>query len=102
VMIMGSGNVVHNLRAISWGAGDSGFDWAQRFDDDANRIMRESPDTLGDLTDSDDYRFAVPTNDHFLPLGYIAGIASATGRYVSTFAQGCTLGSLSMTSYSVA
>ena len=102
VMIMGSGNVVHNLRAISWGAGDSGFDWAQRFDDDANRIMRESPDTLGDLTDSDDYRFAVPTNDHFLPLGYIAGIASATGRDVSTFAQGCTLGSLSMTSYSVA
>jgi len=101
VMIIGSGNVVHNLRAIAWGAGDQGFDWAQRFDRDAYDLMHGRPDELGTLLDSDDYRFAVPTNDHFLPLAYVAGLAASTGREVSTFAEGCTLGSLSMTSYAV-
>ena len=102
VLIIGSGNVVHNLRAISWGAGDQGFDWAQRFDAEARGLLRSTPDQLGTLTESDDYRFAVPTPDHFLPLAYIAGIAAATGGDVATFAEGCTLGSLSMTSYAVA
>jgi 4,5-DOPA dioxygenase extradiol len=102
VLILGSGNVVHNLRALSWGAKDQGFDWAQRFDNDALSLLRSAPEQLGSLVDSDDYRFAVPTMDHFLPLAYIAGIAAATGGAVSTFAEGCTLGSLSMTSYAVA
>jgi 4,5-DOPA dioxygenase extradiol len=102
VLILGSGNVVHNLRALSWGAKDQGFDWAQRFDNDARSLLRSAPEQLGSLVDSDDYRFAVPTMDHFLPLAYIAGIAAATGGAVSTFAEGCTLGSLSMTSYAVA
>jgi 4,5-DOPA dioxygenase extradiol len=102
VLIIGSGNVVHNLRAISWGAGDQGFDWAERFDDDARTLLKSAPDQLGTLVDSDDFRFAVPTTDHFLPLAYIAGIAAATGGSVATLAEGCTLGSLSMTSYAVA
>jgi 4,5-DOPA dioxygenase extradiol len=102
ILILGSGNVVHNLRAISWGAGDSGFDWAQNFDDAARSIMKHNPQDLGDLADHEAYGRAVPTSDHFLPLAYLAGIASVTGGQVGVFAEGCTLGSLSMTSYSVA
>jgi 4,5-DOPA dioxygenase extradiol len=99
VLILASGNVVHNLRAIDWHSQDRGFDWAQRFDDDARAILMSDPSTLGDLHDSDDYRLAVPTADHFLPLAYLAGLASVSVETPEVFAEGCTMGSLSMTSY---
>ena len=101
VLIVASGNVVHNLRAIEWGAGDQGFEWAQRFDDDVRRIMKDAPGQLGSLVESDDYRLAVPTPDHFLPLAYLAGIASVTSKTPNVVIDGCTMGSLSMTSYTV-
>ena len=44
---------------------------------------------------------AVPTPDHFLPLAYLAGLASVGAITPSTFAEGCTMGSLSMTSYAI-
>ena len=98
---MASGNVVHNLRAISWGDQGRGFEWAQRFDDAAFDIMTGSPDRIGELVDHDDFRRAVPTPDHFLPLIYLAGIANATGRSARSLVRGCDMGSLSMTSYEV-
>ena len=101
VLILASGNVVHNLRAIDWGVGERGFDWAQRFDDDARAILMNDPSTLSELSQSDDYRLAVPTPDHFLPLAYLAGLASQGALTPTTFAQGCTMGSLSMTSYAI-
>lgn len=101
VLILGSGNVVHNLGAIEWRALEQGFDWARRFDDDARAVMMNDPSQLGRLTQSDDYRLAVPTPDHFLPLAYLAGLASVGATTPSTFAEGCTMGSLSMTSYSI-
>ena len=101
VLIAGSGNVVHNLRAISWGANGRGFDWADRFDLLVRDIMLDRPAQLADSERSADYSMAVPTPDHFLPLAYIAGIAAETGRTVRTFNEGRTMGSLSMTGYSV-
>ena len=101
VLVVASGNVVHNLRQIAWDGEGRGYDWALRFDQDAKRLMKEEPAQLGDLLDSDDYRLAVPTPDHFLPLAYIAGIASGLAGRTTTFAEGCTMGSLSMTSYRV-
>jgi len=101
VLILASGNVVHNLRAIDWNAPDKGFDWAQRFDDDARSILLNDPTTLIDLAQSDDYRLAVPTPDHFLPLAYLAGLASVEAQTPDVFAEGCVMGSLSMTSYAI-
>ena len=39
VLVVGSGNVVHNLGRIDWNKPDAGFDWAQGFDEDAREIM---------------------------------------------------------------
>src|SRR3954471_17991471 len=43
VLVLGSGNVVHNLRGISRDMPDDGFDWAQRFDSDAKETMLDDP-----------------------------------------------------------
>ncbi len=101
VLILGSGNVVHNLRAIAWRSPDQGFDWAERFDRDAHSVMTSHPDQLGELVASDDFRLAVPTPDHFLPLAYLAGLAAHDSSTVTTLVEGCTMGSLSMSAYVV-
>src|SRR5690606_19878655 len=73
ILVMGSGNVVHNLRAIDWQRGDHGFDWARRFEERARQLMREAPHEVPSLSAHPDYRAAVPITDHFLPLLYVAG-----------------------------
>lgn len=99
VFIVGSGNVVHNLRRIAWSHGDRGFEWADRFDAHVREAMTTRPAALADTQRHADYALAVPTPEHFLPLAYLAGLCVACGETASPFAEGRTLGSLSMTSY---
>jgi 4,5-DOPA dioxygenase extradiol len=101
VLLVGSGNVVHNLRALDWHSPDRGFDWAHRFDDAARALMLHDPASLPSLASHADWARAVPTDEHFLPLAYIAGFAAATGDTVKVLTDGCAFGSLSMTSYTV-
>jgi 4,5-DOPA dioxygenase extradiol len=101
VLILGSGNVVHNLRAIAWSKPELGFDWAARFDHDARVIMAERPHDAPALRDHADYRNAAPTPEHFLPLLHLAGLASAAEQGAQVLTEGLTLGSLSMTSFSL-
>lgn len=100
VLLVGSGNVVHNLRAIDWHAGNKGFDWADRFDNDAKALILEDPSCIASLTDHQDFAKSVPTPNHFLPLAYLAGAATAGGS-VNTFNDMRSLGSLSMTGYTL-
>lgn len=99
VMLMGSGNVVHNLRAMARDQPDGGFDWARRFDEAAQDIMTSDPSEVVRLAEHPDYRQAVPTDEHFLPLLYLAGAASAAASPADVLVDGYAYGSLSMTCY---
>jgi len=98
ILIVGSGNVVHNLRRVQWGS-DDGFDWCERFDGEVKRIMESDPGALPGVTAHPDYALAVPTPEHFLPLLYLAGLCREAGQPARAFAEGSTLGAISMTSY---
>ena len=101
VLVIASGNVVHNLRGMNWDLADAGFDWAQRFDEDAKALMTANPTDVGRLDAHRDFRHAVPTPDHFIPLLYLAGLADAAGRGTSVLVDGYAYGSLSMTAYTL-
>ena len=101
VLVIGSGNVVHTLGAVSRAMADSGFDWAQRFDEAAKELLLTDPSAATRLDGHRDFDLAVPTPDHFLPLLYVAGMAGATGTTAEVLVDGYAYGSLSMTSYTV-
>jgi 4,5-DOPA dioxygenase extradiol len=101
VLILGSGNVVHNLRRIEWNRPDAAFDWAERFDDAVVRQLADGPADILNVTGHEDYALAVPTPDHFIPLLYIAGLAAASGEAMEPLVRGYAMGSLSMTCYGV-
>jgi len=99
VLVLGSGNVVHNLRMIDPGQPDGAFAWAREFDEAAREVMVASPGDLGRLEHHPAYGGAVPTPDHFLPLAYLAGLGAAAGHGAATLVDGYAMGSLSMAAY---
>ncbi|WP_396932171.1 4,5-DOPA dioxygenase extradiol [Mycolicibacterium sp.] len=101
VMVIGSGNIVHNLPGIRWDMTDVGFDWARRFDDAVRAQMLDEPADIARLAEHQDFRAAVPTPDHFIPFLYFAGLLSAAGQSADVLVHGYTYGSLSMTSYTL-
>jgi 4,5-DOPA dioxygenase extradiol len=98
ILILGSGNVVHNLRAYAWDRGPrAGYDWAIRFE----RQVRESIGA-GDHQPLVDYQrlgtdaaMSIPTPDHYLPLLYVLGSRQAD-EPVSFPVSGIEGGSVSM------
>jgi 4,5-DOPA dioxygenase extradiol len=101
VLIIASGNVVHNLRAVDWQRVDGGYDWAHRFNEAAKEQILSTPGEIASLDAHRDYRDAVPTPDHFLPLLYLAGLAEAGSEGVDVLVDGYTYGSLSMAAYTL-
>jgi len=101
ILIIGSGNVVHNLGLLDRGAGEVGSGWAVRFGEACTAALTGDPERSGGLADHPDYRRAVPTPDHFLPLAPIAGLATASNQAATVLVDGYLGGSLSMTSFRV-
>lgn len=102
VLIVASGNVVHNLRGMNWKLADDGYDWAQRFDEAAKARMLTNPIEFATLDAHRDFRNAVPTPDHFIPALYLAGLAGAAGSAsTDVLVDGYAYGSLSMTAYTL-
>lgn len=101
ILVLGSGNVVHNLRRIDWSRPDGSFDWARRFDEAVVEIMTSAPGEILSIVEHPDYQTAAPTPDHFIPLLYIAGLADAAGEAARVLVDGYAMGSLSMTCFTL-
>lgn len=99
VMIVASGNVVHNLRRLQWDQPDLAYDWAERFDDAVVEQLANEPADILRLCEHGDYSMAVPTPDHFIPLLYLAGIAAADRLKPEPLVRGYSMGSISMTCF---
>lgn len=97
VLIIGSGNVVHNLMLMRRGEGMPAFDWAKRFNDKVRAALASGDHrALIDFERLDeDTLLSVPTPEHYLPLLYIAALRA--GDETMTFAvDGYEGGSLGM------
>lgn len=100
ILVVGSGNLVHNLQRYSWGnSGAQPFDWAERFENKMRNFMRNGDDAgvvayemLGE-----DAGLAVPSPDHFLPLLYLLGLRRENEQ-ISFPVEGFDGGSMSMLS----
>ena len=102
ILIIGSGNIIHNLRMVDFRNIDNigyGFDWAIEAREKTNNMILD-----GDFQSLIDYQkqgtalqYAVPTPDHYLPLIYSLGLKEKTEN-VSLFNDELIGGSLSMTS----
>jgi 4,5-DOPA dioxygenase extradiol len=101
VLIVGSGNIVHNLRRIDWSSPHGASDWNRRFDDAAATQLRENPGDILKLTEHADFDLAVPTPDHFIPMLYLAALSAAADDRPEPFVEGPAFGSISMTSYAL-
>ena len=103
VLIVGSGNLVHNLHAYAWGHHmPEPYDWAIRFEDRARSLLSAGEweplvryETLGK-----DALLSIPTPDHYLPLLYVIGARQAADP-ITYPVEGVDGGSISMLSVQV-
>ncbi|MEO6963642.1 MAG: 4,5-DOPA dioxygenase extradiol [Puia sp.] len=105
VLIMGSGNMVHNLRLVAWDKMEEpgfGFDWALKMNDTFKNLILQ-----GDFKPLIHYeslgtegRLAIPTPEHYLPLLYTLGLKDKQDE-ISFFNDRAVAGSLTMTSVKV-
>lgn len=106
VLIIGSGNIIHNLRMVDFaniGTVDYGYDWAVEAHETINNLLRDG--NYQPLLDYENqgraFQLAIPTPDHYLPLIYSLGLQQK-GESLTFFNDHLLAGSLSMTSLKIA
>jgi 4,5-DOPA dioxygenase extradiol len=103
VLLMGSGNLVHNLHAYAWGRHTpEPFDWAVHFESRAKDLLLsgETRPLIEYETLGREALLSIPTPDHYLPLLYVIG-ARQHGEPVAFPVEGVDGGSISMLSVQV-
>ena len=97
VLIVGSGNMVHNLGVMSWQ--DMAFDWALEFHETLKQLILAGDHDamihyrkLGEAA-----RLSIPTNEHYLPMLYVLALQDKDDQ-ITIFTDKVTLGSISMRS----
>ena len=98
VLLLGSGNIVHNLRQLDWNR-PSGFEWAERFNEDVKRriIAGEHQELAAWHMLGAESRAAIPTPEHYLPLLYTLAWQTP-GDALEFFNDRTVMGAISMTS----
>jgi 4,5-DOPA dioxygenase extradiol len=99
ILVVGSGNVVHNLMLMRREEGAFAFDWAKRFNEKVRHALatRDHMALIAFERMGDDARLSVPTSEHYLPLLYIAAL-QAEGETMRFAVDGYEAGSLGMLS----
>lgn len=99
VLILGSGNIVHNLRMINWKDPKGAYPWAEEFDHKVKKALEERDlKTLCQLDpNSESARLSVPSAEHYLPLLYCFAATTAEDQVTFPY-EGYEMGSLSMRS----
>jgi 4,5-DOPA dioxygenase extradiol len=102
VLVVGSGNVVHNLRLFNWEDMETPYDWAQEADAEIKRrILAHDHESLIDYRRLGAWApLAVPTMEHYLPLLYVLALQEDSDEV--RFFNEKVLSSLSMTAFSIA
>ena len=97
VLVLGSGNIVHNLRKIDWENEYFGHPWAKEFDQwVVDQITNQNHSALlNPFTAGEKAHLSIPTADHYLPLLYVLATQDQDDQ-VSFPVEGYSLGSLSM------
>jgi len=101
VLIIGSGNMVHNLRLINWNNTEE-FDWALEANEKFKQLIlnNDHEQLISYKNLSKEIQLAVPTPEHFLPLLYVLSLKSENEQ-ISFFNDKAELGSISMTSLKI-
>ncbi len=98
VLVMGSGNIVHNLRLMDRSRQGEGPEWAARYDTMIQQYVQAGDDeALVEYERHPDSDLAIPTPDHYLPLLYAAGIRQNDDA-CNVIVDGLDLACVSMTS----
>ena len=102
VLILGSGNMVHNLRILDWNKPNGGFDWAQTANEKFKKLILENDHTslINYQSLGQEVGLAVPTPEHYLPLLYSLALKT-NNEDVAFFNDQYVMGSLSMTSVKI-
>ena len=104
VLIIGSGNMVHNLRMISWGKMNEnyGYDWALQMNDTFKKLILngDHKPLINYQSLGAESRLAIPTPEHYLPLLYSLGLKGSNDS-ISFFNDKAMAGSLTMTSVKI-
>ena len=102
VLIIGSGNMVHNLRMLNWQRPETGYDWAIEANSNFKKLIENNK-----LTELMNYqalgaeaKLAIPTPEHYLPLLYILGLKEENEN-LSFFNDKLVMGSIAMTSLKI-
>jgi 4,5-DOPA dioxygenase extradiol len=103
VLVIGSGNLVHNLHTYAWGRHNvEPFDWAVRFEDSARALLLEADHEplIAYESFGKDAQLSIPTPDHYLPLLYVIALQRDTDE-VGFLVEGFDGGSVSMLSVKI-